>query len=265
MDKKLLRTIVVVSFSGLLILFVSMFVIKVNLSENLGIHYSKKNYPLTGRLRVGQAFTVSRGGLTGLEIRFKKINDVEHQLAIDLYQGEVGDVLIKKAFLRGEFSSKDLKNDRFYRFNFPNKLDLKGEKLTFYLVGKTSSESASVSPIISDFDSYAGGEAYINEKAIEGDLLFKPVYRVSLFRFLGYYINKIAFTKPIIFDKMTLFLLIVCLTISYLLVVFLIFYQLCRGENKNFVKSLIICILLIIISFLVLYYQPKISFKLTNV
>lgn len=251
-------------FISLLFFVLCLFLVKVDLKEDLGIHYSKTTYPLNNFLKIGQSFTASRENLAGVALRFKKINDVEHDLFLDVYRGEVKDVRKKTYDWQVKFSSSKIKNDMLYNFYIPNQPNSKNEKFTFYLTARSATESASVSPIVSKLDSYVGGEAYLNGEQIGGDVFFRPVYRVNLFHFFGYFLNRIAFGKPRIFGKETLFLLAGGLFIGYFLLVFIIFEKVYKkSKKKDFIK-LIAVLFLIIVSFLILYYRPRAYFKLSE-
>jgi len=252
---------------GLVILVLSgtvLFLIKVDLSENLFIHHSEKTYSLNRELMVDQTFVGSRGGLRGVDLRFKKTNDSNHPVRLHLKR-KTADFQEPIELFSGEFNASQIENDKFYRFYFPILNDSRNGKFTFSLAAGTSTESASVSPIISGIDIYLEGNAFINGKLQAGDVIFNPVYQVSLPRFLSYYLNKIAFAKPKTLGKVSLVVLVFCLGASFAALFFYLVYQAISFlKVKKEILKVVFLFVLFFVSLLILYYRPKVSFFLNQ-
>jgi len=253
------------SILGLIAVLLALFLLKIDLPVNLNIHHAKKTYPLNDYLKVSQTLEASNDNLEAIELRFKKINDTDHKLVVQVWSGKVEDFKEKRADWRGEFSTTNFKNDQFYRFYFPKQNNSKGKKYTFYLGGRTATDSASLSPIISNLDSYHGGEAFINRKRVNGDVLFRPVYKTNLFHFLGYYINKIVYGKPVILGKEIIFLLGILLFWAYCLLIFSIFAMIWDSNKKKKFWQTAVYLFLALLSMLIFFYKPGISFTLKEV
>lgn len=250
--------------TGLFLFILALFFLKADLTENLFIHHSAATYPLNADLKVEQGFIASRNNLKGLELRFKKINDSEHPVQISLKPGSISEKIAQGRCFETSFLSSDIEYDKFYRFSFPPITDSLNKSYVFSLRGEVATESASISPIISSLDIYLQGEAYVNGEQQPGDVMFKPVYHVSLFRLLGFYLNKIAFGKPVVFGKIPLLLVVLGLAGSLLILGFLIGYQaaLVVGDKKEILKALLI-LMIFLIFLLILFYLPEKNFTLS--
>jgi len=244
---------------------ISLFLIKVDLAENLFIHHDAKLYPLSRVLTVGQTFIASRNNLEALDIKFKKINTQNHKLAFDLKQGSLMGKSTSPINLNVKFNSGEIQSEKFYRFYFSPISDSQGKEFTFFLQAETATESASVSPIISKIDVYLNGKAYLNGRPQKGDVVFKPVYKTSLIRFISFYLNKIAFSKPKIFSKIPLLLLVFLLMANFTVLTVLLFLKasLILKSKKDLLKVVLGLIFIIIIIF-ILYYSPKKIFFLNG-
>jgi len=242
------------------------FIIRINLAENLFVHHSPQAYPLSDQLEAAQSFIPSRNGLVGLEIRFKKINDLDHRLRLELAKGAFESEEKPEFLSRAGFNSAQIEADKFYPFYLPSSLSAKGEEFFFRLRASGASQSASVSPIISNLDIYLQGQAYLNGQPQTGDLVFKPVYRVSLARFISFYVHKIAFNKPKFLGKIPIFGLVFLLgfaSVSLLISLFYYAWTIIKDRERFLKASLVFGLLLV--SLFILYYTPKTVFFLRGV
>ena len=244
---------------------ISLFLIKVDLAENLFIHHSVKTYPLSHQLIVEQSFLAERNNLHALDLRFKKVNDPDNEFQLSLREGLFFEKNPEAKIILGKFRSGGIVNDKFYRFYFPFLTDSKNKSFTFSLCGQTATESASVSPIISSIDIYLNGEAYINGEPQKGDVVFKPVYKTSLIRFISFYLNKIVFNKPKVFSKIPLLFLVFLLLNGFTVLIAFLFLKayLVLKSKKDFLK-VILSLILVVIFIFILYYSPKKSFFLNG-
>lgn len=255
-----LKLSALVLFMGLGFLLGLIF-LKIPLTENLFIHHGPQTYPLSGNLWLEQSFIPKRDKLLGFDLVFKRVNDVEHPVLIEIFKKV--DEKHSLALYRGRFSSKEIKDNQFYSFWLSEPLAGKGEKFWFYFRADASTSSASISPVISRVDNYLEGETITSlEGKIEGDIVFRPIYQVKGVDFISYYINRIVFGKPPLFNKFSLaflFFLWGLILASFLLLL--------AGFYKNQVsfKKLLRVIFLLILIFLIFFYTSKSSFILNKV
>ena len=140
------------------------------------------------------------------------------ELLQKLKEGEVDEEIVGK--YKASFSSKDIRENNFYSFWLPEVLSDKNQKYWLHFSADVASGSASVSPVVSRVDNYLDGETSSSQGPLEGDLVFQPIYQVKGVYFLTHFLNRIAFGKPVFFNK---FLLAGLFSISLLAMVGLFF------------------------------------------
>jgi len=176
----------------------------VPLKENLFIHSGPETYSLYGGNWVEQKFVPTRQKLIGLELPFKKTNDVDHPVKVTLI--ERIDEKHSRLLYQATFSSKAVVSNRGYTFWLDEPWEKPDQSVWLQLTASAATSSASVSPIISRVDNYLAGETVSSEGPLDGDIMFRPIYKVPVHRFVGYYLNRIAFGKPVLYHKFGLLL-----------------------------------------------------------
>ena len=107
---------------GVLGIFCAL-VVKIPLAENLFIHNGPQTYPLSYDLWFEQTFVPTREKLIGFKLVFKKVNDVDHLVKIEIVK-QVNDE--EKSIYKGSFSSKEIKDNHDYSFWLSQPLEGKG-------------------------------------------------------------------------------------------------------------------------------------------
>lgn len=250
---------------------VGIFVFKNNilLRENFFIHEGPRAYPLFRGREVVQEIgkTSKRNKLAGFSLQFKKTNTVEHFLKVVLKVENEG----IKAF-KTDVSTRQIKGEKFYDFWLEEPVVLGDQLLKLEFSANVSSESASITPVVSGTDNYPGGRAYlmtyprpkiIKQELLPGDVSFKPIFQVGISEFLGFYLNKIAFGKPLLFNKFVLLFILICWLVS-LFGFWFWCSRLIIGNSNRVLKLYLGVLIWLLLVFLVLFYNQPTSFILES-
>lgn len=259
----------IVPVIGLLLLFLGFF-IKIPLSQNLFIQAGPNVYPVSNLIMIKQEFIPQRQVLLGFRLAFKKTNDVDHPVKIEL--GKVIDEYRDRVLYEGRFSSRAIGRNKPYNFWLSKPL-LKepGEKYNLSFFAPVSSSSASISPLVSLVDNYLEGNTFLfkqpfkkNKQSLPGDVQFEPIYSVLGYRAFTYFINRIAFKKPFLYNKYTITLL----AFFSLLILFTLIFLLaknCYLKSAQQFKKFIALFIAIVLLLAILFYQKSPEFYLQKV
>lgn len=230
------------------------------LVERLFIHYGAKAYPLNSQLWLEQTFLPARDKLIGLRLFFKKTNEVEHPLKLELIKKISHEN--QQLLYQTQLSSKNLTASDGYNFWLSVPLVGKGESFGLFFSAPVSSASASVSPIVSGLNNYLEGEATTSLGPTGGDIVFEPIYQVRGYKVLTHYLNRIVFGKAPLVNKYSLGLLFLVWLVSFITLA-LVFLASLKEEIAlaKFFSFLFIFFLVLGI----LFYQPSTYFILSKV
>lgn len=102
---------------------------------------------------------------------------------------------------RKKVDAEEIKDNRYYRFQFPKIEDSKEEKYFFYFEAPGAEPGNALTVWANDDDKYFDGERIINGEAAQGDLIFKTVYDKTLGEKAELFLSEITRSKPFPLNK----------------------------------------------------------------
>ncbi|OGD63416.1 hypothetical protein A2160_03010 [Candidatus Beckwithbacteria bacterium RBG_13_42_9] len=251
--------------AGLSLFFLGgfLFLVKVPLAENLFIHYGVNAYPLYQDFEIKQGFVPNRPKLLGFRFAFNKTNTNEHPVKIELSrETETSLGKVNLPLYLATFSTKNVETGQNYNFWLAPPLSTNKEKFWLRFFAPVSTESASLSPIISRVNNYLEGETYSSVRALDGDVVFQPIYETDIPHFVAYYLNKIAFGKPFFNNKFILLGLFTGWLIIFFGVQFFLILTLLKSRFN--LKAAFLLIFTLILLGVILGYQSQFQFIFTK-
>ncbi|GAB4350115.1 MAG: hypothetical protein Kow0099_33500 [Candidatus Abyssubacteria bacterium] len=125
--------------------------------------------PLLKNTMVGQTFRCGIDGLDQIAVMFttyKRYNNSHIVFRLKDLSEPAEDLFTQK------IPAADLRNNTYHIFRFPQQRDSRGRNYLFLLEFPDATESQAVSCFYTVSDTFAGGTAILNNKALPGDLTF---------------------------------------------------------------------------------------------
>ena len=171
-------------------------------TKNIVVYNQFKNTTPVGEIygekKIGQTFIAVYDGLVAVDVLMANYARKITGETIFHIKKEVGDL---DDLFQKRVNAERVKDNRYFRYTFPEIEDSKGEKYYFYLEAPEAILGNSLTIWASDEDKYFEGEKIVNGKAAKGDIVFKTVYDVELGKKLLLFLNEIKMAKPFPLNK----------------------------------------------------------------
>ena len=156
----------------------------------------KNNTPvgeIYGKTKIGQTFAAQYNNLVSIEVLLatynrKNTGDFIFHLKKDVSNPE--DLFN----YRGDISK--VKDNKYFRFRFPEIKKAKGKKFYFYLEELQSRPGNAITIWANSEDLYREGEKMVDGAPAEGDLVFKTIYDLGLKGNLAAFLGEITRNRP---------------------------------------------------------------------
>ena len=171
----------------------------------------KNNTPvgeIYGKTKIGQTFAAQYNNLTAIEIRlatYNRKNTGEFIFHLKKDPGSKEDLFNYK----GDIGR--LKDNKYFRFRFPEIKFSKGKKFYFYLEAPQSRPGNAITIWANSEDLYREGEKMVDGGSAQGDLVFKTLYDLGLRGNLGVFLNEITQNKPSPLNKKSFYITLILL------------------------------------------------------
>jgi hypothetical protein len=151
-----------------------------------------------GKENIGQTFTADYDYLWAVDVLMATHRrKVTGEIVFHLKRGvETPDGLVQK-----KVSTEKIKDNRFYRYQFPKIRNSKGKEYYFYLEAPEAEPGNAVALWTHHEDKYFDGEKIINGRKAQGDLVFRTVYKAGWVHKAGLFLKKITKAKPFPLNK----------------------------------------------------------------
>ena len=197
-------------------------------SEKIVVYHSYINTipagEIYGEKKIGQTFKAQYDALCAVDVLMATYKrDITGEIIFHLKR-EVGasDDLFQK-----KVDAQKIKDNRYFRYEFPEIEDSKGKRYFFYFEAAEAKPGNALTIWANDADRYFEGEKIIDREAAQGDLIFKTVYDKAFREKAELYLNEITRAKPFPLNKkwfyigfIGLFFLSCSLFLTYLIKVF---------------------------------------------
>ncbi|MBS3819993.1 hypothetical protein KGY73_10905 [bacterium] len=148
---------------------------------------------IQGERKVGQTFVASYDNLKAVELLMANYGrELTGEIIFHLKKSipASDDVVVKKV------DAARVKDNRYFRYQFPEIQDSGGKKYYFYLEAPEAKPGNAATIWCNEEDKYFEGEKFVNGKAAEGDLTFKTVYDVGIPKKVSLFLGEITRAKP---------------------------------------------------------------------
>lgn len=146
-----------------------------------------------GKENVGQTFKADYDQLWAVDVLMathqrKVTGEIIFHLKREV---ENSDSLVQK-----KVDAEKIKDNQYFRYQFPETEDSKGKNYYFYLEAPEAEPGNALTVWTHHEDKYFDGEKIINGKKAKGDLVFRTVYKVGLSNKAELFLNEIKRAKP---------------------------------------------------------------------
>lgn len=161
-----------------------------------------------GKTKIGQTFTAQNNNLTAIEVllaTYNRKNTGEFIFHLKKNPSSKEDLFNYK----GDISK--LKDNKYFRFDFPEIKTSKAKEFYFYMEAPQSRPGNAITIWSNSEDLYREGEKIVNGGQSPGDLVFKTVYDLGLRGNLGVFLNEITQNKPWPLNKYFFYIVLILL------------------------------------------------------
>jgi len=174
-----------------------------------------------GKKKIGQTFRASYDHLKAVEVLMANYKrNVSGEIYFHL-QREGG---TSRTLSRKKVNAEKIKDNQYFRYEFPEIEDSKGKKYYFYLNAPQAEPGNALTIWANDREKYLEGTKIVNGEPAYGDLAFKTVYDVGLRNKARLFLDEITEAKPFPLNKnwfyiglIGLFFLSFALFVTYLI------------------------------------------------
>ena len=171
----------------------------------------KNNIPvgeIYGKTKIGQTFEAQYNNLTAIEVLLATYNRKNTGEFIFHLQEEPGS---KEDLFNYKGDISKLKDNKYFRFRFPEIKTSKAKEFYFYLEAPQSGPGNAVTIWSNSEDLYREGEKMVDGGSAQGDLVFKTLYDLGLRGNLAAFLNEITQNKPSPLNKKSFYIALILL------------------------------------------------------
>lgn len=176
MKKRRIYSIIFVA----VVVLVGFLVLSVAFPRTVSItHNSQSETPvgeIYGEKKVGQTFEAEHNHLSGIEVLLATYERKNKGAFFFHLRSDVGS---EEDVFKYKGKMPKVKNNRFFRFDFPEISSSKGKKYYFFMQAPKASPGNAITIWSSSKDLYKGGEKIVDGTAAPGDLVFKTEYELG--------------------------------------------------------------------------------------
>lgn len=159
-----------------------------------------------GKTEIGQTFVARHNNLTAIGVllaTYNRKNTGEFIFHLKNKPGSQDDLFIYK----GDIS--EVKDNKYFRFRFPEIDKSKGEEFYFYLEAPQSQPGNAITIWSHSEDLYQKGEKMVDGASAQGDLVFMTVYNRTFRDNWGKFLNEIIQKKPSPLNKKLFYIVLI--------------------------------------------------------
>jgi len=161
-----------------------------------------------GEMEIGQTFEAKGNNLSAIEVLLATYNRKNTGEFIFHLQEEPGS---KEDLFNYKGDISKLKDNKYFRFRFPEIKTSKAKEFYFYLEAPQSRPGNAVTIWSNSEDLYREGEKMVDGGSAQGDLVFKTLYDLGLRGNLGVFLNEITQNKPSPLNKKLFYIALILL------------------------------------------------------
>lgn len=177
------------------------------------IEHNKPIGEIYGSTTVGQTFASRQSNLSVIEIimaTYMRINT--HDVIFHLRASPSSPIDIATI----KVNAAKIADNQYHRFSFPPIPDSKDKTYYFFIESPDSAPGNAITIWYSTKDVYKDGSAFVNHKAVEGDLAFKTYYTsdYKISNVISYFIDKMQHDKPFFIVYFSLMAILIFLLVK---------------------------------------------------